>query len=168
MPGIYGISQNPDTNDFILVFQHYKTTTIRYTMKILANWISGNEKIDELIQKMQLKIHERSDTVFEWISYTIFLNKNKMKIRLSIKKKNYLGFNGFKELQIDDWSPSYENPPQGYVFNFKSEALVKVPEYKSSGMSNCFRKAKESGLCLPLSGEGEQVDAMIKEVMATL
>ncbi|EXX58390.1 hypothetical protein RirG_198460 [Rhizophagus irregularis DAOM 197198w] len=86
MPGIYGISQNPDTNDFILVFQHYKTTTIRYTMKILANWISGNEKIDELIQKMQLKIHERSDTVFEWISYTIFLNKNKMKIRLSIKK----------------------------------------------------------------------------------
>ncbi|GET51426.1 hypothetical protein GLOIN_2v1778911 [Rhizophagus irregularis DAOM 181602=DAOM 197198] len=31
-----------------------------------------------------------------------------------------------------------------------------------------FRKAKESGLCLPLSGEGEQVDAMIKEVMATL
>ncbi|CAB4482488.1 unnamed protein product [Rhizophagus irregularis] len=33
------------------------------------------------------------------------------------------------------------------------------------GMSNCFHKAKESAL---ISGEGEQVDAMIKEVTATL
>ncbi|CAB4440936.1 unnamed protein product [Rhizophagus irregularis] len=33
------------------------------------------------------------------------------------------------------------------------------------GMSNCFHKAKESAL---VSGEGEQVDAMIKEVTATL
>ncbi|GET53915.1 kinase-like domain-containing protein [Rhizophagus irregularis DAOM 181602=DAOM 197198] len=42
----------------------------------------------------------------------------------------------FKEvgLQTDDWGPSYENPPQGYIF--ESGALVKVPEYKSSGSNS--------------------------------
>jgi hypothetical protein len=49
----YGISQNPDTNDYILVF----------------NWISGNEKIDNFIQKIQLGY---SNTLFEWIPYCQF------------------------------------------------------------------------------------------------
>ena len=37
-----------------------------------TNWTSGNEKIDELIQKMQLKIDGQQDTVFEWIPYNQF------------------------------------------------------------------------------------------------
>ena len=36
------------------------------------------------------------------------------------------------------------------------------------GMSNRFRKAKEWQCVTLISGEGEQVDAMIKEVTATL
>jgi hypothetical protein len=59
---LYGISQNPDTNDYILV----QNNTIN-----LINWISGNEKIDELIQEKQLKIN-KNDVIFEWISYNQF------------------------------------------------------------------------------------------------
>ncbi|RIA86645.1 hypothetical protein C1645_828968 [Glomus cerebriforme] len=38
----------------------------------IANWSSGNEKIDNLIQEMQLKIKRSSDIVFEWIPYNQF------------------------------------------------------------------------------------------------
>ena len=37
-----------------------------------TNWTSGNEKIDELIQEMQLKINRWNDIVFEWIPYNQF------------------------------------------------------------------------------------------------
>ncbi|CAB5385336.1 unnamed protein product [Rhizophagus irregularis] len=60
---LYGISQNPDTNDYILVQNNYIN---------LTNWISGNEKIDNLIQERQLKIKDHDDVVFEWIPYNQF------------------------------------------------------------------------------------------------
>ncbi|CAB5377463.1 unnamed protein product [Rhizophagus irregularis] len=44
---LYGISQNPDTNDYILVF----------------TWTSGNEKIDDFIQERKLNINS-FDVVF--------------------------------------------------------------------------------------------------------
>ncbi|UZO17082.1 uncharacterized protein OCT59_008443 [Rhizophagus irregularis] len=53
---LYGISQNTDTNDYILVF----------------NWTSGNEKIDDFIQEMQLKTNKYRDVLFEWIPYDQF------------------------------------------------------------------------------------------------
>src|SRR5438046_313545 len=37
-----------------------------------GNWISRNEKIDELINEMQLKINKCSDIIFEWITYNQF------------------------------------------------------------------------------------------------
>src|SRR5687767_6324808 len=37
-----------------------------------TNWTSGNEKIDELIQEMQLKIDSSFDIIFEWIPYNQF------------------------------------------------------------------------------------------------
>src|SRR5436305_2180898 len=37
-----------------------------------TNWTSGNEKIDNFIQEMQLKINDRRDIVFEWIPYNQF------------------------------------------------------------------------------------------------
>src|SRR3954462_14067430 len=37
-----------------------------------TNWTSGNEKIDELIQEMQLKIDSKWDIVFKWIPYNQF------------------------------------------------------------------------------------------------
>jgi hypothetical protein len=36
---------------------------------ILNNWTSENEKIDNIIQSLQLNINEPNDKVFEWISY---------------------------------------------------------------------------------------------------
>jgi hypothetical protein len=53
---LYGISQNPDTNDYILVF----------------NWTSGSDIIDDFIQKKQLEVIDHDDIVFEWISYNQF------------------------------------------------------------------------------------------------
>jgi hypothetical protein len=53
---LYGISKNPDTNDYILVF----------------NWTSGNEKIDDHIHKRQLKVKDYNDVVYEWIPYNQF------------------------------------------------------------------------------------------------
>ncbi|UZO16940.1 uncharacterized protein OCT59_008306 [Rhizophagus irregularis] len=57
---LYGISQNPDTGDYIFVQRH------------LTNWISGNEKIDDFIQERQLKINDYNDVVLEWIPYNQF------------------------------------------------------------------------------------------------
>ena len=37
-----------------------------------TNWTSGNEKIDNFIQEMQLKIDHPQDIVFEWILYNQF------------------------------------------------------------------------------------------------
>jgi hypothetical protein len=54
---IYGISQNPYTNDYILVF----------------NGTSGNEQIDNFIQNMQSK----GNITFEWIPYNLFGNIKK-------------------------------------------------------------------------------------------
>src|SRR6266542_3868835 len=56
---IYGISQNPDTNNYILVQNNFI-------------WSSGNEKIDNFIQEIQSKIKYYSDIVFEWIPYNQF------------------------------------------------------------------------------------------------
>ena len=42
-----------------------------------TSWTSGNEKIDEFIQEMQLKIKNYDDIVFEWIPYNQFKNINK-------------------------------------------------------------------------------------------
>src|ERR1043166_28395 len=39
-----------------------------------TNWTSGNEKIDDIIQAMQLKIKRKEDIVFEWIPYNKFDN----------------------------------------------------------------------------------------------
>ncbi|CAB5367139.1 unnamed protein product [Rhizophagus irregularis] len=60
---LYGISQNPNTENYILV----QTKFIN-----LANCISGNEKIDNFIQERQLKINDYNDIVFEWIPYHQF------------------------------------------------------------------------------------------------
>jgi hypothetical protein len=63
---LYGISQNPDTGDYIFV----QNSSIN-----LTNWISGNEKIDDFIQDMQLKIINNYDCnieSFEWIPYNQF------------------------------------------------------------------------------------------------
>ncbi|GES95559.1 kinase-like domain-containing protein [Rhizophagus clarus] len=87
-PETYGISQNPDTKDYIMVLQdNYcnncgekyvfkkwcRSCQLYYLKKnLILNWNSGNEMIDKLIQEMHLKINHYKDNIFEWIPYNQF------------------------------------------------------------------------------------------------
>ncbi|RIA83759.1 hypothetical protein C1645_833312 [Glomus cerebriforme] len=92
---IYGISQNPDTRDYIIVskidycekcgrqysFEGYCKPCQKYYLKNnFTNWTSENERIDVFIQEMQLKIEKRfrNDGIFEWIPYNQFYNLNEI------------------------------------------------------------------------------------------
>ncbi|EXX61660.1 hypothetical protein RirG_169100 [Rhizophagus irregularis DAOM 197198w] len=100
---IYGISQNPDTKDYIMVLQNEycekcvkcgkyvdaqhkwcKLCQMNHFKEDFMNWTSGNEVINGFIQEMQLKIDDLSDIIFEWIPFDQFYNveqivKNKVK-----------------------------------------------------------------------------------------
>ncbi|EXX60572.1 Mkk2p [Rhizophagus irregularis DAOM 197198w] len=86
---IYGISENPDTKNYIIVlFQdHYckncneiytgnerwcKLCQVNNIKENFINWTSGNERIDNLIQEMQLKINKCGDMIIEWLPYNQF------------------------------------------------------------------------------------------------
>jgi hypothetical protein len=91
---IYGISQTPDKENYILVLQcrYCETCGKKYTdiydesfkwckpcqindlKNNFMNWTSGNEIIDNLIQEMQLKIDTWNNMIFEWIPYSQFNN----------------------------------------------------------------------------------------------
>src|SRR5204862_27645 len=122
---IYGISQNPVTKDYVMVlygkyFTKYcvkcdkmytnasykwcRPCQINYFKNNFTNWISGNERIDNVIQEMQLKIRDSSDIVFEWIPYNQFSNIEK------------IGRGGFATV----YSAMWEYGPLGY-YKDKSE-----------------------------------------------
>jgi len=69
------MSQHPNTKDYIIV---------SHDMNVYEKWCkqysnnSGNEKIENLIQEMQLKIDSYNDTVFEWIPYNQFIDIEKV------------------------------------------------------------------------------------------
>ena len=61
-----------------------------------TNWTSGHEKIDDLIQEVQLEIDEWDDIIFEWIPYRQFKNIkeiNKSDVYLAIWKCGMLHYN---------------------------------------------------------------------------
>src|SRR4051812_48758748 len=84
---IYGISQDINTKDYIMVLSDgycekccevYTNTKCKwckpcYLKNIFTN-TSGNEKVDTLIQEMQLKMDSPWDIVFEWVQYSQFDN----------------------------------------------------------------------------------------------
>jgi hypothetical protein len=96
----YGISQNPNTKVYILVFNdkycdYYckkcgnkyengwcKPCQLKYLKDNFENWTSGNVKLDEFIQKKQLEINKYDDLVFEWIPYDEFLKTGKDSIAI--------------------------------------------------------------------------------------
>src|SRR2546423_569237 len=80
-----------------------------------ANWTSENEKIDNFIQEMQLKIDEYSDILFEWIPYNQFSG---------IKEIAEIGRGGFSTV----YSAIWKDGPLGY--NKKKEKYVRSPNYK--------------------------------------
>ena len=54
---LYGISQNPNTKDYIIILCQD------------CVYFSGNKKIDNLIKEMHLRIKDYNDIVFVWVPY---------------------------------------------------------------------------------------------------
>jgi hypothetical protein len=79
-----------------------KSCLIKYLEKNFVNWTSGNEKIDNLIQEMQLKINNPNDIVFEWIPYNQFysiiedVKGDSSKVYSAIWKDGPLSYSYFK------------------------------------------------------------------------
>ncbi|GES83976.1 kinase-like domain-containing protein [Rhizophagus clarus] len=92
--GFYGLSQNPETEVYILVLHDYpsgrycgkcfdrynnkyewcKACQINNLKNDFTKWTSGDNKIDNFIQERQSMINEHYDTIFEWISYNEFID----------------------------------------------------------------------------------------------
>jgi hypothetical protein len=86
MENSYGISQNPNTKDYILVYKvgyncencgykYNKQFEIDNKSCVLCQTKHENEKISNLIQEMKLNINHNSsesDVIFEWIPYDQF------------------------------------------------------------------------------------------------
>jgi hypothetical protein len=49
-----------------------KLCQINYLKEKFSDWTSENEKVNEFIQEMQLKINHPTDLIFKWISYDQF------------------------------------------------------------------------------------------------
>ncbi|GBC08960.1 hypothetical protein RclHR1_08500005 [Rhizophagus clarus] len=94
---VYGISQSPDTNDYIMILSDHfccntcgyqydrdiddkwcKSCQISNLKQNFANWTSGNEKINGFIQELQSKIEKPEDIIIEWIPYNQFINIKKI------------------------------------------------------------------------------------------
>ncbi|GES83969.1 kinase-like domain-containing protein [Rhizophagus clarus] len=86
---IYGISQDPNTKNYIMVLEDgycencgdqyivlsdkwCRSCQINNLKEKFGNWTSENEKIDNFIQEMQLSINRYGDIVFEWVPYDQF------------------------------------------------------------------------------------------------
>uniref|UniRef100_U9SYQ0 Uncharacterized protein n=1 Tax=Rhizophagus irregularis (strain DAOM 181602 / DAOM 197198 / MUCL 43194) TaxID=747089 RepID=U9SYQ0_RHIID len=103
----YGISQNPNTKEYIIVLRYgifdyelYQKYLINYLKNNSIKWTSGNEKIDIFIQKMQLSDNIYNNNTCEWISYSQFVNIKE------IEKNDLLIIHS----AIWNDSPSYYNP----------------------------------------------------------
>ncbi|EXX53855.1 kinase-like domain-containing protein [Rhizophagus irregularis DAOM 181602=DAOM 197198] len=121
---LYGISQNPDTGNYILV----QNSSIN-----LANWISGNEKIDNYIQERQLKANDYEDTVLEWIPYDQF---NEIK---------ETGRNGFITLYSAIWKdgPLCKKHWRDENYTRNSNKKVGLKYYSQESIDSLMNKVKK-------------------------
>ncbi|CAB4441458.1 unnamed protein product [Rhizophagus irregularis] len=105
---MYGISQNPNTNDYIVIFnkdqylenccikcEKYftnveykwcKTCKLSWLKDNFINWTSENEHVDSIVQKKQLEINNYNDTIFKWIPYFQFNNIEKLSNKMYLAR----------------------------------------------------------------------------------
>ncbi|EXX52777.1 hypothetical protein RirG_250110 [Rhizophagus irregularis DAOM 197198w] len=130
---IFGISQNPHTKDYIIALQNnysycikcnYKYTNIIQewckqceTNKLITNWTSGNEKIDNFIQEKQLEIYSSRNIVFEWIPYNKFLD---------IKEVNKDDISTIYSAKWEDGPLKWNNYSKKYIRNPKEVELKEL------------------------------------------
>ncbi|GES93615.1 kinase-like domain-containing protein [Rhizophagus clarus] len=163
---IYGISQNPDTENYFMVLEirYYRDCDqcaddklcemcrINYFKKSFTDCNNENEKIDNLIEKMQLK-NGHNGIVFEWIPYNQFNN---------IKEMDKCDF-------INIYSAVWENGPSYYGKNkyirnknkYKRVTLKDI--YNSQDITNEF--LNEYGIQY---SQNEVVDKLIREMQVKI
>ncbi|PKK64663.1 hypothetical protein RhiirC2_787192 [Rhizophagus irregularis] len=71
---LYGITQNPVTNNYMIVFDDICEICTIYSQQSFKNWTSGNTDIDKLIQDTQLAFHKDVKEALEWIPYDSLCN----------------------------------------------------------------------------------------------
>src|SRR5688572_5992239 len=142
---IYGISQNPDTKDYVIVHQDgyckecnkkctdtvynwCKPCQINCLKNNFTNWTSGNDKIDGLIQDIQLKVNSVYDIILEWIPYNQFSD---------IKE---IGRGGFATVYSAIWKDGlleYDWRDKEYTRNSNYEVALKCL-HNSQNITNKF------------------------------
>ncbi|GBC01702.1 hypothetical protein RclHR1_00430019 [Rhizophagus clarus] len=154
---IYGISQNPNTKDYILVLQDgycekcgevytdlcynwCKPCQINDLKEDFKNWTSENEKIDKFIQEMQLRINEYNSIVVKWIPYNQFDN---------IKE---IGTGGFATVYSAKWRDSNIMIALKYLHNSQNITNEFLNEAKSYSIKEC------SDNILPIYGISQNPD----------
>ncbi|GBC39066.2 kinase-like domain-containing protein [Rhizophagus irregularis DAOM 181602=DAOM 197198] len=144
---IYGISQNPDTKNYIIVLNNSyckecgeiytnvwgkwcKPCGINNLKQNFTNWTSGNKKIDEFIQEMQLLIESYNDIIVEWIPYNQFNN---------VKK---IGKDGFDIAIWKNGSLKYNYEKLKYEREPNKEVTLKCLNNSQNVISNLLNEAK--------------------------
>src|SRR6266498_3083522 len=74
---VYGITQNQETNNYMVVLNDIceKCNCICNTIHFQRNfekWTSGNNNLDKFIQEAQLSVHDFTDKILEWIPHDRF------------------------------------------------------------------------------------------------
>jgi hypothetical protein len=144
----FGISQNPVTKVYILVFNNkyydyyceecgnkYKKESnkwckpcqIIHLKNNFINWTSGNEKIDDIIRKKQIRINSQKGIIFEWISYSEFIGIKEIgKDFTAIWKKGPLYYDTSDKKLI---RKSYEKVCLKYLNNSQNDFVNKVLKF---------------------------------------
>src|SRR4051794_19304771 len=94
-----------------------------------TNWTSGNEKTDELIQEMQLKINKWNDIVFEWIPYNQFSDIEE------------IGKGGFSTVYSAIWKDGplkYDEDTEKYIKSYLSKKVALKCLHNSQNITNEF------------------------------
>ncbi|EXX64729.1 Ste11p [Rhizophagus irregularis DAOM 197198w] len=115
---LYGISQNPDTGDYIFVL----------------NWTSGNEKIDDFIQERQLEVNDYNDIVLEWIPYNQFNEIKKTGKNNQITVYSAIWTNGPLYKLLDDYD---------YKRNLNIEVVLKCLHNSQESIDSLINEAKK-------------------------
>ncbi|GBB97035.1 hypothetical protein RclHR1_00290033 [Rhizophagus clarus] len=162
---IYGISQNPNTKNYIMVFQDkdgYREkycakcdriyTDVQYKwckscqLNYLKNFTIGNKKVDNFILKMQSKIKQPTDIIFEWIPYDQFnnieeiINNDLITIYFAIWKNGPLQWNTGKYMKNQNRKVALK-----YLFNlqditdFTDEFINEVEQYSFDKSNDIFK-----------------------------
>ncbi|GES93480.1 kinase-like domain-containing protein [Rhizophagus clarus] len=150
---IYGISQNPDTEDYIMVFPNIyckecneqykckddanyewcKLCQLNNLKQNFTNWTSGNDKIDCLIQEVQLEIKKLDDIIIEWIPYNQLNN-----IKEKIFTENYLAIWEDGPLKYSKIKNKYARNQQNIKVTLKS-----YNDYQNNITYEFLNKVKE-------------------------